>query len=178
MQINVAEPSVTDAEHMMMTGEDMYMFTNILLPVDGCPASLRAARHGIELAKLLSAKVTALTVTTPWAAYFARELAVVIPDVVIPQGEYDDKRETIAASILQNVVAEARGADVQVKSMHRCHRDPYRAIVDTADREGCDLVVMGSHCEKGFTGSLLGSETIKVVTHSNVPVLIYRENNR
>ena len=81
------------------------MFTNILLPVDGASTSLRAARHGIQLAKILSGKVTVLTVTTPWAAYFARELAVVIPEVVIPKSEYDYKRETTAACILQNVVA-------------------------------------------------------------------------
>jgi nucleotide-binding universal stress UspA family protein len=158
-----------------LIGEDA-MFTNILLPVDGSPPSLRAARRGIQLAKTLSAKVTALTVTTPWAAYFSRELAVVIPEVVIPQGEYDYKRETVAACILQNMVAEAHTAGVKVKAVHRCHRDPYRAIIDTAEHEGCDLIVMGSHCEKGFTGSLVGSDTIKVVTHTSIPVLVYREN--
>ena len=157
-----------------LTGEDI-MFTNILLPVDGSRASLAAARHGIELAKSLSAKVTVLTVTTPWAAYFSRELAVVIPEVVIPQGEYDYKREAIAACILQNVVADAHSAAVQVESMHRCHGDPYRAIIDTAAQEGCDLIVMGSHCEPGFAGSLLGSETMKVMTHTSIPVLVYRQ---
>jgi nucleotide-binding universal stress UspA family protein len=153
------------------------MFTNILLPVDGSPPSLRAARRGIQLAKTLSAKVTVLTVTTPWAAYFSRELAVVIPEVVIPQGEYDYKRETIAACVLQNVVGEAHAAGVMVTSVHRCHRDPYRAIIEVAERKGCDLIVMGSHREKGITGSLVGSETIKVVTHTNIPVLVYREND-
>jgi nucleotide-binding universal stress UspA family protein len=150
------------------------VFTNILLPVDGTLTSLRAARHGIQLAKVLSAKVTVLTVTTPWAAYFARELAVVIPEVVIPKSEYDYKRETTSACILQNVVTEARMSGVQVKSLHRCHRDPYRAIIDTAEHEGCDLIVMGSDCNTGLVGTLLGSETMKVVTQSNIPVLIYR----
>jgi nucleotide-binding universal stress UspA family protein len=153
------------------------MFTNILLPVDGSPPSLRAAYRGIELAKTLSARVTVLTVTAPWAAYFSRELAVVIPDVIIPQGEYDYKRETAAACILQNVVVQARSESIEVKAVHRCHRDPYRAIIDTAEQEGCDLVVMGSHCEKGYTGSLMGSETIKVLTHAHTPVLVYREND-
>lgn len=153
------------------------MFTNILLPVDGSQPSLRAARRGIQLAKTLSAKVTVLTVTTPWAAYFSRELAVVIPEVVIPQGEYDYKRETIAACVLQNVVAEARTAGVKASPVHRCHRDPYRAILATAEHEGCDLIVMGSHCEKGLTGFLVGSETIKVITHTSIPVLVYREND-
>jgi nucleotide-binding universal stress UspA family protein len=150
------------------------VFTNILLPVDGATTSLRAARHGIQLAKILSAKVTVLTVTTPWAAYFARELAVVIPEVVIPKGDYDYKRETIASCILQNVVAEARLAGVQVKSHHRCHRDPYRAIIDTAKHEACDLIVMGSDYDTAFVGTLPRSETMKVMTHTSIPVLVYR----
>ena len=151
------------------------MFTNILLPVDGTSSSLRAARQGIQLAKILSAKVTVLTVTTPWAAYFARELAVVIPEVVIPKGEYDYKRETAAACILNNVVAEARSSGVQAaKSLHRCHRNPYLAIVDVAEHEGCDLIVMGSHCDKNIGASLLGSETVKVMAHTSIPVLVYR----
>lgn len=79
------------------------MFTNILLAVDGSEASQQAARHGIELAKALKAKVTVVTVTTPWDTYFSRELAVIIPDVVIPQPEYDYKRDAVAACVLQNV---------------------------------------------------------------------------
>jgi nucleotide-binding universal stress UspA family protein len=151
------------------------MFANILLPVDGSETSLAAARQGIELAKALRAKVTVLTVTTPWAAYFSRELAVVIPDVVIPEVQYDFKRDNIAACILQSVGADARAAGVDVKTMHRCHRDPYRAIVDTTRQEGCDLIVMGSHCDPGITGALLGSDTLKVMTHTAIPVLVYRQ---
>ena len=152
----------------------MSVFTNILLPVDGASTSLRAARHGIQLAQMLSAKVTVLTVTTPWAAYFARELAVVIPEVVIRKSEYDYKRETTAACILQHVVAEARLSGVDVRSQHRCHRDPYQAIIATAEHEGCDLIVMGSDGDTGLVGTLLGSEITKVMTHSPIPVLIYR----
>ena len=54
------------------------------------------------------------------------------------------------------------------------HRDPYVAILDTARREGCDLIVMGSHGRRGLTELLLGSETVKVLTHSEIPVLVYR----
>jgi nucleotide-binding universal stress UspA family protein len=152
------------------------MFSNILLAVDGSTASRRAARHGIELAKALAAKVTVLTVTVPWETYFSRELAVVIPEVVIPQKAYDDKRDSIAACILQDVVADAHSASIQVRALHRCDRDPWRAIIEAAKHEGCDLIIMGSHCEPGFTGALLGSETMKVLAHTSTPVLVYRHN--
>jgi hypothetical protein len=59
--------------------------------------SLRAARSGIALASSLKSRVTALVVTVPSAAYFSREFAVV-PDVVVPQSEYDRKSSTRAAS--------------------------------------------------------------------------------
>ena len=73
-------------------------------------------------------------------------------------------------------MADAHSARVEVRSLHRCNSDPYRVIIETAEREGCDLIVMGSHCEPSFSGALLGSETMKVMTHTSTPVLVYREN--
>jgi nucleotide-binding universal stress UspA family protein len=151
------------------------MFTNILLAVDGSEVSLRAARHGIELAAALGARVTVVTITIPWTTHFSRELAVVVPDVVVPKSEYDRKRETLAADILKNVMAEAQFAHTAAKAVHLSHDDPYKAIIDTAAQESCDLVVMGSHRDSGITGALLGSESMKVLTHTNIPVLIYRQ---
>jgi nucleotide-binding universal stress UspA family protein len=54
------------------------------------------------------------------------------------------------------------------------HRDPYIAILDAGRRQGCDLILMASHGRRGLTGLLLGSETVKVLTHSEIPVLVYR----
>ena len=51
---------------------------------------------------------------------------------------------------------------------------PYEAIIEAADKSGCDLIFMASHGRKGFSGLLLGSETNKVLTHSKIPVLVYR----
>jgi nucleotide-binding universal stress UspA family protein len=54
------------------------------------------------------------------------------------------------------------------------HQDPYRAIIDTADSKGCDLIVMASHGRRGISAIVLGSETVKVLTHCKIPVLVYR----
>jgi nucleotide-binding universal stress UspA family protein len=51
---------------------------------------------------------------------------------------------------------------------------PYEAIIEAAEKSGCDLIFMASHGRRGFSGFLLGSETNKVLTHSKVPVLVYR----
>lgn len=152
------------------------MFTNILLPVDGSDGSLRAARRAIALASSLKSRVTALVVTVPWAAYFSREFAVVVPDVVVPQSEYDRKSVTRAASILQSVEKEARNAGISITAVHRSHQSPHSAIVEEAAKQGCDLIVMASHHQQGFTGALLGSETMAVLGHTNIPVLVYRQN--
>ena len=151
------------------------MFTNILLAVDGSGTSLQAARQGMALASGLKAKVTVVVVTVPWATYFARELAVVVPDILIPEVEYERKRDAKAAQILRDVEADAHTTGVAVKKVHRSHRDPHRAILDVAEHERCDLIVMAPHHERGFAGFLLGSETMKVLTHTSIPVLVYRQ---
>ena len=150
------------------------MFTHILLPIDGSELSLQAARHGIELAWVLNARVTAIMVTTPWATQFAREPAVVVPEVVVPQNEYDRRTETVAWNKLRIVTEAALSAGVPCRTLHIRHRDPYVAILDAAEKEVCDLIVMGSHGCHGLTELLLGSETAKVLTHCRIPVLVYR----
>jgi nucleotide-binding universal stress UspA family protein len=50
----------------------------------------------------------------------------------------------------------------------------YQAIIEAAASEGCDLIVMASHGRHGASAVLLGSETVKVLTHSKIPVLVYR----
>ena len=49
---------------------------------------------------------------------------------------------------------------------------PYLGIIDTANAKHCDLIVMASHGRKGVSAFVLGSETVKVLTHSRIPVLV------
>jgi nucleotide-binding universal stress UspA family protein len=58
--------------------------------------------------------------------------------------------------------------------IHAEHEHPYRAIVDAASNNGCDLITMASHGRRGMSAVVLGSETVKVLTHSSIPVLVYR----
>lgn len=153
------------------------MFKNLLLAIDGSDPSRRAIRHALVLAQALGAQVTVLTVTIPWSAQFARELAVVVPDAIVPKTEYDHKSEVAAACILQDVAADARSAGVAVRVLQRSHPNPYLAIVETAERERCDLIITGSHQSPDFTGALLGSEAMKVLAKATVPVLVCRDRD-
>src|SRR6516162_7218018 len=44
----------------------------------------------------------------------------------------------------------------------------------TAKKRGCDAIVMASHGRRGVSAIVLGSETVKVLTHSNIPVVVVR----
>jgi nucleotide-binding universal stress UspA family protein len=78
--------------------------------------------------------------------------------------------ETTLAAAAQ--AAQAAGVFCEVLSVE--HEHPYQAIIDTAAAKGCDLIVMASRGRRGMAALLLGSETVKVLTHSRIPVLVYR----
>lgn len=145
------------------------MYKNILIPTDGSELSERAATHALELAKLTGAKATVLTVTAPWGAIAIGEIAV-----ALPQAEYEDRADANAAAFLKSVTEMASKSGVACDSVHARETNPYEAIVRVAQEKGCDLIVMGSHGRRGIEGFLLGSETVDVLTHSKVPVLVYR----
>ena len=151
------------------------MFRNILLAVDGSEASLEAAKQGVALAKVINAKITVVVVTVPWATYFARELVVVVPDIVFPDADYEERRHSRAERLLSDVEAHARHADVAVTGVHRSHLDPSQVILDVVEHEACDAIVMAPahHGGRSMARMLLGSETMRLITNANIPVLVH-----
>ena len=143
------------------------MYKCILLPTDGTEFCERAIRHGIALAKLVQAKVVAVTVTQPLHSALPRSL---IPKNLagIIHGE------TVKAADEKLAVVErlAREAGVQVETLRLSKDHPWEAIVQAAKDKRCDLIVMASHGRRGVSAVVLGSETHKVLTHSTVPVLV------
>jgi len=153
----------------------MHTYRHILLPVDGTDTSERAARRGIELARDLRARVTIVTVTTPWATQFSRELAAVIPDVIVPEGEYERRARVAATVLLERLADVAQTAGIPCKTIHVRHRRPSAAILDAAKAQACDLIVMGSQTAGSLAAVVLGSETLAVLTHGTTPVIVYRQ---
>jgi len=144
------------------------MYKHILLPTDGSELSKAALKHGVALAKAIGAEVTALVVSTPLKSL------VVDPDAV--SGALDQYKALVAvqtAKYLDNIKSEAEVLGVRCEVLCVEHDKPYEAIVDTAKNRGCDLVVMASHGLRGVS-AILGSETLKVLTHTSVPILVYR----
>ena len=75
---------------------------------------------------------------------------------------------------LAPLVNAAKDAGVPCETVTVKSFSPYEAIIDTATRSGCDVIFMASHGRRGLSAVLLGSETQKVLTHSTIPVLVYR----
>ena len=69
-------------------------------------------------------------------------------------------------------LAKAMGVACETALVEDDH--PYQAIIDTAAKRGCDLIAMASHGRRGIAALVLGSETTKVLTHSTIPVLVFR----
>ena len=79
-----------------------------------------------------------------------------------------------AAEYLGEVQKHCAAAGVECATVSATSDVPYEAIIEAAEKSGCDLIFMASHGRRGISGFLLGSETNKVLTHSKVPVLVYR----
>ena len=146
------------------------MYKHLLIAIDGSELSDKALKQGLELAKALSAKTTLLHVTAPWTSVAVGEIAIMFP----PQ-EYEANMKAAAEKLLAKATAEADAAGVPSTTAHKSDPQPYKAIIAEAESIGADLIGMGSHGRRGIAGLLLGSETTKTLTHSKIPVLVYRE---
>jgi nucleotide-binding universal stress UspA family protein len=143
------------------------MHRHILIPTDGSDLSKQAIEYAIALAKAVNAQVTGLTVSTPFHAFDS--------DTLTDTPESCKKRRTeVGAKHLRQLKEVAVEAGVNCNVVHAEGEHPYQAIIDAANEKGCDLIVMASHGRRGISAMLLGSETVKVLTHSNIPVLVCR----
>jgi nucleotide-binding universal stress UspA family protein len=147
------------------------MFKHILLPTDGSPVSDKAIKRGIEFAKKIKARVTALHVV-PDFRFIAEEGITPLNPVL--KKRFQDEGRTRAKKILEAVAKRARAHGVRCATLSAMSDLPYQEIVATAKRQKCDLIMMASHGRRGLSSLLLGSETSKVLIHSKVPVLVVR----
>ena len=145
------------------------MFQHILLPTDGSRLSEKSVQYGIQLAKGLNARVTALHVTPGFYP-----LGYEIVALEMPGDDFENVSAARARKYLGIVRAAAAKAGVPCDVVHAVSDYPFKEIIKTARRKKCDLILMASHGWHGLAGVLLGSETQKVLTHSRVPVLVYR----
>jgi nucleotide-binding universal stress UspA family protein len=144
------------------------MFKKILLPTDGSDLSTKAIEGALEFALALKASVVGLTVIEP---YSYSNLSEYRPETL---DDYEQRMLKVAAERLGRVADAAAAAGVPFETLTLKSFSPYEAIIQGARDKGCDVIFMASHGRKGLSAVLLGSETQKVLTHSNIPVMVYR----
>jgi nucleotide-binding universal stress UspA family protein len=167
---NVADAETAhEREALTPALETVPMFKHILIATDGSELAERAAAQGFALAKALDAKVTAVTVSEPWAAVVSGEAAF-----GFPPDDYEKGAAEAAQAVLGRVAELAKAAGVACTAVHVKDHFPDEGIVGAAKEKGCDLIVMASHGRRGFAKLLLGSVATRVLTLSPVPVLVCR----
>ncbi|MGE5257498.1 MAG: universal stress protein [Hyphomicrobiales bacterium] len=145
------------------------MFKHILLPTDGSELSAAAIQNGIRFAKKIGAKVTGLSVMPLQHSFFYET------EIPAEAREQQARRcKELAETYLAAIEKGAKEAGVACEVVYERNDFPYDAIISVAKQRGCDLIMMASHGRRGVGALLIGSETQKVLTHSKIPVLVYR----
>ncbi len=147
------------------------MFKNILVPTDGSELSESTVARAISFAKDAGARVTFFYAQPDFPMPIYGEGALIDPTT--PE-QFSRAAQAEAERILAKAKESAAAAEVVSSSDTVVSEVPYEAIIESAERNGCDLIFMASHGRRGLSGFLLGSETQKVLTHSKIPVLVYR----
>ncbi|MBI3283515.1 MAG: universal stress protein [Burkholderiales bacterium] len=145
------------------------MFKHILLPTDGSATSSGMLQACMRFAKESGARVSALHVIPEFHIFTYQ--AEMLEDT---RQQYELASSQKAKEYLAEVAAAAQQNGVECSTHTLISDHPYQAIIKLAGEQGCDLIAMASHGRKGVQGILLGSETQKVLTHSTIPVLVYR----
>lgn len=139
------------------------MYDTILIPADGSKDAERGVAHGIDLAAALGSTVHVLYVVeeggNPW-------LSESMDDQAERAKEYGEE-------ITSEVADRATAADVECVTAIKVGPRVHEKIVDYAEEEGMDLIVMGSGY-RGRIGNMLGSTAEKVLNSSRVPVTTIR----
>ncbi|MDD5247837.1 MAG: universal stress protein [Rhodocyclaceae bacterium] len=147
------------------------MFKHILVPTDGSQLSTDTVRRAITFAHDAGARITFFFAKPDYPVAFYGEGALIDPTTPEKFAEMADKQAAEVLGACEKLAAEA---GVDCSSVSSTSDIPYEAIIEAANNSACDLIFMASHGRRGFSGLLLGSETQKVLTHSKVPVLVYR----
>lgn len=147
------------------------MFKHILVPTDGSALSTDTVKRALTFAKEAGAKVTFFYAKPDYPIALYGEGALIDPTTPEKFAEMADKQSKDILSACEQLGAIE---GVTCDSVSLTSDVPWEAIIAAATNAGCDLIFMASHGRRGLSGLVLGSETQRVLTHSKIPVLVYR----
>lgn len=144
------------------------MFKKILVPTDGSDIALKAAVTAAQLAKSQGAQIVGVYVIDPFPYIGIGDASAAGLQAYLAEAKS-------AAGQALDAVAQACKAEGVAFAGDTIERNVvYEGVIETAEAEGCDLIVMASHGRQGVKALILGSVAQKVLTHAKVPVLIVK----
>lgn len=147
------------------------MFRHLLVPTDGSELALAAVGRAVAFAKALNARITFFYAQPDFPLPVYGEGALIDPTT--PE-QFRKAAQEEANTILNSAKEKASEAGVEADTDTVVSDAPADAIIDAAERHGCDLIFIASHGRSGIARLLLGSVTNKVLSHTKLPVLVYR----
>lgn len=144
------------------------MFQKILVPTDGSDIAQKAANTAVQLAKGQGADVVGVYVIDPFPYIGIGDASAAGLQA------YLSEAKSAAGQALDALrrTCQAEGVPFMGDTIER--NAVYEGVLETAQAEGCDLIVMASHGRQGVKALILGSVTQKVLTHASIPVLIVK----
>jgi nucleotide-binding universal stress UspA family protein len=142
--------------------------SKVLVGIDGSDHSFRAAQYALEISKKYVAKLIAVTVTyMPAKSRMSQQEAI---EVGAGLSEMD-KAKTWFESFTQS----ARENKIDLKTeLVNSQRPVDYVILEYAEKEGIDLIVIGTRGRSGLSKIVLGSVASGIVTYSHSPVLVVK----
>jgi len=147
------------------------MYQRILVATDGSTLSKKAVSNAISLAQLTGAELVALKVIPRYPqSYFEGGVALAASEISRIEKQWAEHGQAIVDAVAKSAMSKG----VKVKAITAKSDIVSDAIIGTAKKHKCDLIIMASHGRRGIKRLLLGSETQQVLTHTHVPVLVLR----
>lgn len=148
-------------------------YQHILFAADGSELSRKAEKECLAFAGSTGAKVTVLHVIS---RFHLQVRTWAVPKNVVSKikTEHEHEAKKTAQEMVSEIVKHFKSSGVACEGEVVVGDEPYAEIIRGAEKRKCDLIMMASHGRRGLDAVLLGSETVKVLTHSKIPVLIVR----
>ncbi len=147
------------------------MFKHILISTDGSPVSDKAAKAGVALASALGAKVTAYYAVEQLQPVYADEGYLMDQNTI---DGFEEQSRKAGQKRVDAIGKMAKAAGVPFALVVTKVITPYEGIIAAARKRKCDVIFMASHGRRGLSRLIMGSVTQKVLTHSKIPVVVYR----
>jgi nucleotide-binding universal stress UspA family protein len=150
-------------------------FTRILAPTDFSEDSNHALGYAIELAQKFAAEIIVIHVDQPLSPVIIGDLSPGLDMGTVNQ--IAEEQRLGALKELDKLTGRIRESGLKARSLMRVGA-PFLEIINAAQSENADLIVMGTHGRSGLAHVLIGSVSERVVNKAPCPVLTIRHPDR